>query len=149
MTSDIRLNIADDIKTAMRSRDKRRLGALRLIASELKKVEVDERVELDDGRVIAILNKMTKQRKDSLSQYLSAGRNDLADQEQFELDLISEFTPQPLTDAEIAELVDICIANTEALSMADMGKVMKELKGKGQGRIDMSIAGDLVKTKLS
>lgn len=149
MTSDIRLNIADDIKTAMRSRDKRRLGALRLIASELKKVEVDERVELDDGRVIAILNKMTKQRKDSLSQYLSAGRNDLADQEQFELDLISEFTPQPLTDAEIAELVDICIANTEASSMADMGKVMKELKGKGQGRIDMSIAGDLVKTKLS
>ena len=149
MTSDIRLNIADDIKTAMRSRDKRRLGALRLIASELKKVEVDERVELDDGRVVAILNKMTKQRKDSLSQYLSAGRNDLADQEQFELDLISEFTPQPLTDAEIAELVDICIANTEASSMADMGKVMKELKGKGQGRIDMSIAGDLVKTKLS
>ena len=149
MTSDIRLNIADDIKTAMRSRDKRRLGALRLIASELKKVEVDERVELDDGRVVAILNKMTKQRKDSLSQYLSAGRNDLADQEQFELDLISEFTPQPLTDAEIAELVDICIANTEALSMADMGKVMKELKGKGQGRIDMSIVGDLVKTKLS
>ena len=149
MTSDIRLDIADDIKTAMRSRDKRRLGALRLIASELKKVEVDERVELDDGRVVAILNKMTKQRKDSLSQYLSAGRNDLADQEQFELDLISEFTPQPLTDAEIAELVDICIANTEALSMADMGKVMKELKGKGQGRIDMSIAGDLVKTKLS
>ena len=149
MTSDIRLNIADDIKTAMRSRDKRRLGALRLIASELKKVEVDERVELDDGRVVAILNKMTKQRKDSLLQYLSAGRNDLADQEQFELDLISEFTPQPLTDAEIAELVDICIANTEASSMADMGKVMKELKGKGQGRIDMSIAGDLVKTKLS
>ena len=149
MTSDIRLNIADDIKTAMRSRDKRRLGALRLIASELKKVEVDERVELDDGRVVAILNKMTKQRKDSLSQYLSAGRNDLADQEQFELDLISEFTPQPLSDAEIVELVDICIANTEASSMADMGKVMKELKGKGQGRIDMSIAGDLVKTKLS
>ena len=149
MTSDIRHNIADDIKSAMRSRDKRRLGALRLIASELKKVEVDERVELDDGRVIAILNKMTKQRKDSLSQYLSAGRNDLADQEQFELDLISEFTPQPLTDAEIAELVDICIANTEASSMADMGKVMKELKGRGQGRIDMSIAGDLVRVKLS
>ena len=149
MSSDIRLNIADDIKSAMRSRDKRRLGALRLIASELKKVEVDERLELDDGRVVAILNKMTKQRKDSLSQYLSAGRNDLADQEQFELDLISEFTPQPLTDAEIAELVDICIANTEASSMADMGKVMKELKGKGQGRIDMSIAGGLVKTKLS
>ena len=149
MTSDIRLNIADDIKSAMRSRDKRRLGALRLIASELKKVEVDERVELDDGRVVAILNKMTKQRKDSLSQYLSAGRNDLADQEQFELDLISEFTPQPLNDAEIAELVDICIANTEATSMADMGKVMTELKGKGQERIDMSIAGGLVKTKLS
>lgn len=149
MTSDIRLNIADDIKSAMRSRDKRRLGALRLIASELKKVEVDERVELDDGRVVAILNKMTKQRKDSLSHYLSAGRNDLADQEQFELDLISEFTPQPLNDAEIAELVDICIANSEASSMADMGKVMKELKVKGQGRIDMSIAGGLVKAKLS
>ena len=133
----------------MRSRNKRRLGVLRLISSELKKVEVDERVELDDNRVFRILNKMTKQRKDSLSQYLSAGRNDLADQEQFELDLISEFTPQPLSDVEIAELVDICILSTDASSMADMGKVMKELKGKDQGRIDMSIAGDLVRAKLS
>ena len=133
----------------MRSRNKRRLGVLRLISSELKKVEVDERVELDDNRVFRILNKMTKQRKDSLTQYLNAGRNDLADQEQFELDLISEFTPEPLSDVEIAELVDICILSTDASSIADMGKVMKELKGKDEGRIDMSTAGDLVRAKLS
>ena len=143
------MKIADDIKTAMRSRDKRRLAVLRLVSSEFKRVEIDERVELDDVRVIDLLNKMTKQRRDSLSQYTKAGREDLADQEQFELELIAEFTPQQLDQVQLLKLVDESILDIGAASMADMGKVMKELKNRGQGRIDMSVAGELVRSKLS
>ena len=149
LTSNIKINITEETKTAMRSRDKRRLAALRLIASEIKKVEVDERIDLDDNRVIGILNKMTKQRKDSLSQYVSAGRDDLAEQEEFEITLITEFTPKPLDDGEIEKLIDTCIAYTAAESMGDMGKVMKELKDRSRGRADMSVAGNIVKAKLS
>ena len=149
MTSAIKMKIADDIKTAMRSRDKRRLAVLRLVSSEFKRVEIDERVELDDVRVIDLLNKMTKQRRDSLSQYTKAGREDLADQEQFELELIAEFTPQQLDQAQLLKLVDESILDIGAASMADMGKVMKELKNRGQGRVDMSVAGELVRSKLS
>lgn len=149
MTSAIKMKIADDIKTAMRSRDKRRLAVLRLVSSEFKRVEIDERVELDDVRVIDLLNKMTKQRRDSLSQYTKAGREDLADQEQFELELIAEFTPQQLDQVQLLKLVDESILDIGAASMADMGKVMKELKNRGQGRIDMSVAGELVRSKLS
>ncbi|MAI42550.1 MAG: glutamyl-tRNA amidotransferase [Gammaproteobacteria bacterium] len=143
------MKIADDIKTAMRSRDKRRLAVLRLVSSEFKRVEIDERVELDDVRVIDLLNKMTKQRRDSLSQYIKAGREDLADQEQFEIELIAEFTPQQLDQAQLLKLVEESILDIGAASMADMGKVMKELKNRGQGRVDMSVAGELVRSKLS
>ena len=143
------MKIADDIKTAMRSRDKRRLAVLRLVSSEFKRVEIDERVELDDVRVIDLLNKMTKQRRDSLSQYTKAGREDLADQEQFELELIAEFTPQQLDQVQLLKLVDESILDIGAASMADMGKVMRELKNRGQGRVDMSVAGELVRSKLS
>ncbi|MFL2528274.1 MAG: GatB/YqeY domain-containing protein [Candidatus Azotimanducaceae bacterium] len=149
MTSAIKMKIADDIKTAMRSRDKRRLAVLRLVSSEFKRVEIDERVELDDVRVIDLLNKMTKQRRDSLSQYIKAGREDLADQEQFEIELIAEFTPQQLDQAQLLKLVEESILDIGAASMADMGKVMKELKNRGQGRVDMSVAGELVRSKLS
>ena len=149
MTSAIKMKIADDIKTAMRSRDKRRLAVLRLVSSEFKRVEIDERVELDDVRVIDLLNKMTKQRRDSLSQYTKAGREDLAEQEQFEIELIAEFTPQQLDQAQLLKLVDEAILDIGAASMADMGKVMKELKNRGQGRVDMSVAGELVRSKLS
>ena len=149
MTSAIKMKIADDIKTAMRSRDKRRLAVLRLVSSEFKRVEIDERVELDDVRVIDLLNKMTKQRRDSLSQYTKAGREDLADQEQFELELIAEFTPQQLDQVQLLKLVDESILDIGAASMADMGKVMRELKNRGQGRVDMSVAGELVRSKLS
>lgn len=132
----------------MRARDKQRLGTLRLISAEFKKVEVDERIELDDPRVLAILDKMTKQRRDSLSQYESAGRTDLAEQEQFELDVISQFMPEQMTEAEIAALVDEAVASVGAESIRDMGKVMGALKSQVQGRADMSVVGELVKAKL-
>lgn len=132
----------------MRARDKQRLGTLRLISAEFKKVEVDERIELDDPRVLAILDKMTKQRRDSLSQYESAGRTDLAEQEQFELDVISQFMPEQMTEAEIAALVDEAVASVGAESIRDMGKVMGALKSQVQGHADMSVVGELVKAKL-
>ena len=148
MSSEIQEKIVDEVKSAMRAREKQRLGALRLISAEFKRVEVDERVELDDQRVLSILDKMTKQRKDSLSQYESAGRDDLVQQEQFELDVISEFMPDQLDEAELTSLVDEAIASTGAESMKDMGKVMGVLKSKAQGRADMSAVGALVKSKL-
>jgi uncharacterized protein YqeY len=148
VSSEIQAKIADEVKSAMRARAKQRLGTLRLISAEFKTVEVDERIELDDQRVLVILDKMTKQRRDSLSQYASAGRDDLVDQEQFELDVISEFMPEKIDDAELATLVDEAIATTGAESMRDMGKVMGVLKGQVQGRADMSAVGALVKSKL-
>ena len=148
MSSEIQARVADEVKSAMRARAKQRLGALRLISAEFKKVEVDERVELDDQRVLEILDKMTKQRKDSLSQYESAGRDDLVQQEQFELDLIKEFLPEQLDEAGLASLVDEVIAAIGAESMKDMGKVMSMLKSQAQGRADMAAVGALVKSKL-
>ena len=148
MNSEIQARVADEVKAAMRARAKQRLGALRLISAEFKKVEVDKRVELDDQRVLEILDKMTKQRKDSLSQYESAGRDDLVHQEQFELDVIYEFLPEQLDEAGLASLVDGVIAAIGAESMKDMGKVMSMLKSQAQGRADMAAVGALVKSKL-
>ncbi len=133
----------------MRARDKQRLGALRMISAEFKKVEVDERIELDDTRVLAILDKMTKQRRDSLSQYDSAGRADLVAQEQFEIDLVAEYLPDQIGETELAALVATTIEALGAESMADMGKVMGQLRGKVQGRADMGAVGALVKAGLS
>jgi len=132
----------------MRAREKQRLGVLRLVMSELKKVEVDERIELDDERIISILVKMSKQRKDSLTQYLDAGRQDLADQEQYELDLLQEFLPVALDEAAIAALIDAAIAQTGASSMKDMGKVMGVLKPQVQGRADVGALSATIKAKL-
>ncbi len=148
MSSEIQARVADEVKSAMRARAKQRLGALRLISAEFKKGEVDERVELDDQRVLEILDKMTKQRKDSLSQYESAGRDDLVQQEKFEIDLINEFLPEQLDEAGLASLVDEVIAAIGAESMKDMGKVMSMLKSQAQGRADMAAVGALVKSKL-
>jgi uncharacterized protein YqeY len=148
VSSEIQARVADEVKSAMRARAKQRLGALRLISAEFKKVEVDERVELDDQRVLEILDKMTKQRKDSLSQYESAGRDDLVQQEKFEIDLINEFLPEQLDEAGLASLVDEVIAAIGAESMKDMGKVMSMLKSQAQGRADMAAVGALVKSKL-
>lgn len=147
-TSELKPRIESSVKDAMRAREKQRLGVLRLVMSELKKVEVDERIELDDERVIAILVKMSKQRKDSLTQYLNADRQDLADQEQYELDLLQEFLPVALDEAAIAALIDAAIAQTGATSMKDMGKVMGVLKPQVQGRADVGALSATIKAKL-
>ena len=132
----------------MRARDKQRLGALRPMTAELKRVEVDERIELDDTRVLAVLDKMVKQRNDSLSQYVQAGRDDLADQERFELALLREFMPEALDEAAIAALVDEAIAGCGATSMKDMGQVMAALRPNVQGRADMGAVSAMVKARL-
>ena len=147
-TSELKPRIESSVKDAMRAREKQRLGVLRLVMSELKKVEVDERIELNDERVIAILVKMSKQRKDSLTQYLNADRQDLADQEQYELDLLQEFLPVALDEAAIAALIDAAIAQTGATSMKDMGKVMGVLKPQVQGRADVGALSATIKAKL-
>lgn len=149
MSSAIKLQVDSEVKTAMRARDKRRLGVLRLIMSEFKRIEVDERIELDDQRVLAIFDKMSKQRKDSLSQYRDAGRVDLADQESFELDILKEFMPAQLSEGEIRIIVDATISEVGATSIKDMGQVMGNIKSKVQGQADMGVVGGLVKSRLS
>ena len=144
----LKTQLQSDVKEAMKARDKRALGTLRLIMSELKRREVDERIELKDEDVLAILEKMTKQRRDSLAQYQSAGRQDLADQEQYELDLIIKYMPEPMLESELLALVRTTIELTGASSMADMGSVMGALKAEAQGRADMAKVGQLVKAEL-
>ena len=141
--------IQDDVKTAMRAKDKERLAALRLITAAIKQKEVDERVEVDDAGVLAILEKMIKQRKDSIDQFAKANRDDLIVKEQFELGIIQEYMPEQLSEAEISTLVDEAVASSGAESMKDMGKVMGQLKPKLQGRADMGLVSKLLKAKLS
>ncbi|SEG56978.1 GatB/YqeY domain-containing protein [Marinobacterium lutimaris] len=146
--SDLKAQITAAMKDAMRAKDKARLGTVRLILSDIKRIEVDERIELDDERVLQVLDKMVKQRRDSIAQYLAAERPELADKEQQELEVIKTFLPQPLSDSEINEILDQAIAETGAASMADMGKVMGVIKPKLQGRADMGQVSKLVKAKL-
>lgn len=141
-------NIKEAVKAAMRAKEKERLNALRLITSEFKRVEVDERIDIDDARALAILDKMLKQRRDSLAQYEAAGRDDLAAVEQFEMNVISEYMPEPLSDDELAKLVADAIAQSGAASMQDMGKVMGILKPQVQGRADMAQISQQVKSQL-
>lgn len=148
MSTEIRSRVDDELKTAMKARDKARVTALRQITSEFKRVEVDERIEIDDARALQIFDKMSKQRKDSLSQYEAAGRDDLAQQEAFELSVISEFMPAALSEEELAKLVDEAIAESGASSMQQMGAVMGILKPKVQGRADMGQVSGLVKSRL-
>lgn len=140
--------ITEAMKTAMKARDKERLGVLRLILSECKRVEVDERIELSDERVLAILDKMVKQRRDSAKQYEEAGRDELANQEHFEISVISDFLPAALSDEELSSLIDKAIADSGAEGPRDMGKVMGLLKPQIQGRADMGAASQMVKQKL-
>ena len=136
------------MKSAMKAKDSQRLGIIRLILSECKRVEVDERIELSDERIIAILDKMTKQRRDSARQYADAGRQDLEDQENFEISVIAEYLPAALGEAELAGIIDQCVAEAGATSAKDMGKVMALLKPRIQGRADMGAASQAVKAKL-
>ena len=148
MSDSIKLQISEDVKTAMKARDKVRLAALRLMMAEFKKVEVDERQEIDDPRALEILDRMSKQRRDSLSQYKDAGRDDLVEQEQFELDVIADYLPAPLSEDELVELIAAVIAEIGAEGMSDMGKVMGHLKPRDQGRADMGKVSGQVKAAL-
>jgi uncharacterized protein YqeY len=132
----------------MRARDKQRLATIRLITAAIKQREVDERIELDDTQVLVVLDKMCKQRRESISQFEQAGRDDLAAQEKAELELIQQYLPEQLTEAEIHELIDAAIQETGAASMKDMGKVMGQLKPKLQGRADMGAVSALIKARL-
>jgi uncharacterized protein YqeY len=144
----LKARIQDDVKTAMKAGDKRRVGALRLITAAIKQREVDERIELDDTQVLAVLDKMVKQRRESIAQYEKAGRDDLVDQEAFEVSLIQEYLPKPLSQSEIAAAIGEAIATTGATSVRDMGKIMALLKPQLQGRADIGAVSALVKQKL-
>jgi len=146
--SDLKKHISDSLKTAMRAKEKQRVTVIRTILSEFKKIEVDERIELDDARVLAVLDKMNKQRKDSSQQFLDGGREDLAQVEQEEMAIISEFLPTALTDDEVAEIVKAAIAETGANSMQQMGAVMAIVKPQVQGRADMAQISKQVKAQL-
>ena len=147
--SELKQQITTEMKAAMRAKDKERLGTIRMILAELKRIEVDERVELDDARVLATLDKMSKQRRDSISQYEAANRQDLADVERREMEVIKTFLPQPLNEEEINELIEQAISTSGAQSMQDMGKVMGVLKPQIQGRADVGETSKLVKQRLS
>ena len=144
----IKEQLNHDIKEAMRAREKELLNTLRLISAAVKQIEVDERVEVDEERMLVILDKMTKQRKESIAQFEKANRDDLVAQEQFELNLIAKYLPEPLSAAEIETLIQDAINATGASQIADMGKVMGLVKGKVQGRADMAQVSQLIKSKL-
>jgi hypothetical protein len=144
----LKAQILEDVKSAMRARDQKRLTALRLITAAIKQIEVDKRIELDDQAVLGVLDKMVKQRRESLTQFEAAGREDLAAQEKFELELISVYLPEALSDEEIAALIKKAIADTGASSIRDMGAVMNALRGEVQGRADMKAVSSTVKELL-
>jgi len=141
--------IQTDVKAAMRAREKTRLGTLRLIGAAIKQREVDERVELDDSQIMAVLEKMLKQRRESIAQFEKAGRDDLVAVESAEIEVIRGYLPEPLDPAAVAALVDSVIEETGASSVRDMGKVMGNLKPRIQGRADMGQVSALVKSRLA
>ncbi len=137
------------MKAAMKAREKERLGTIRLIQSEINRIEVDERIELDDARVLVVLDKMIKQRRDSAQQYQAAGREELAAVEEREIAVIQEFLPAQLSDAELEAMIDAAVANADGSGMQAMGAVMAELKPKLQGRADIGAVSKLVKARLT
>lgn len=145
----IKTDINNAMKEAMRAKDKERLGAIRLIQAEIKRIEVDERIEVDDARLLAILDKMLKQRRDSVSQYEAANRQDLADVEIAEIAVIQAFLPAQLTPEEIDNLITQAISDSGAASMQDMGKIMAVLKPQIQGRADVAEVSKAVKARLA
>ncbi len=145
----LKVQITEDMKAAMRAKDAPRLSAIRLLLAAMKQREVDERIELTDADILAIIEKMLKQRRDSVTQYEAGGRQDLADVEKFEIGVLTGYMPQQLTEAEIAAEVAAAIAASAAKAMQDMGKVMALLKPKLAGRADMAKVSALVKAKLS
>jgi uncharacterized protein len=137
------------MKAAMRSGEKERLGMIRMITAAIKQREVDERIALDDAQVLSVLEKMIKQRKESLEQFKAGNRQDLVDKEAAEITLLKSYMPSPLSDAELDALINEAVAASGAMSIKDMGKVMAFIKAKAQGRADMAAVGAKIKTKLS
>lgn len=149
MAETLKEQIMADMKDAMRAKDKDRLGTIRLIQAAIKQREVDERIELGDEQVLAVLDKMVKQRRDSITQYNDAGREELAAKEEAELEVIQHYLPEALSDEEIDSLIEEAISASGAESMKDMGKVMGQLKPKVQGRADMGAVSARIKARLS
>ena len=145
----LKVRINDDMKAAMRARETERLGTIRLLLAAIKQREVDDRVELDDAAVTAVIDKMIKQRKDSIAQFETAGRTDLVDKEKAELDVLSAYMPAQLSDAEVAAEVQAAVAQVGATGPQDMGKVMGVLKPKLAGKADMTAVSAQVKAALS
>ncbi|VAW86853.1 Transamidase GatB domain protein [hydrothermal vent metagenome] len=148
MDSTLTQRLTDDMKTAMRSKDAHRLGVIRLIRAAIKQREIDERIELDDSQVLAILDKMNKQRRDSIEQYVRGDRPDLAEIERAEIEVIKGYLPPALSEAEIDTMISNAIATSGASSAKDMGKVIGLLKNKLQGRADMGAVSGQIKAKL-
>ena len=148
MASQLKDAITDEMKSAMRAGEKKKLGTIRLILSAIKQVEVDTRKDLSDDDVLVILDKMVKQRRESISQYEQAGRDELADVEKEEIEIIQAYLPEPLSEDEISDLIEQAISASGAESMKDMGKVMGILKPQLQGRADMGAVSGIIKTKL-
>ncbi|HEX4152603.1 MAG TPA: GatB/YqeY domain-containing protein [Steroidobacteraceae bacterium] len=141
--------IVDDMKAAMRAGEKERLAVIRMITAAVKQREVDERIVLDDAQVLSVLEKMIKQRKESVAQFQAGNRQDLVDKESAEITLLQGYLPSPLSDAEIDALISDAVAATGAASIKDMGKVMGIIKAKAQGRADMAAVGAKIKAKLA
>jgi uncharacterized protein YqeY len=141
-------DIQQELHQCMRSGDKAKVQALRLVLAAIKQVEVDERIDIDSNRLLAILSKMAKQRQESIEQYLKANRQDLVTQEQYELDLIQSYLPQPFSESEILNMIETSIQELNATSIRDMGKVMNVLRPQLTGRADLSKVSELIKQKL-
>lgn len=144
----LKARITEDMKNAMRAKDTARLGAIRLLLAAIKQKEVDERIELDDTQVTEVIEKMLKQRRDSISQYKSANRQDLVDVEEYEASLLQGYLPQPLSEVEVSAILDKVVADTGASGMKDMGKVMAAIKPLVVGRADMGKISGLIKARL-
>ncbi len=144
----LKAQISEDMKAAMRAKDGARLSAIRLLLSAMKQREVDERIELDDTHVIEIIEKMLKQRRDSISQYEAAKRHDLADVEKFEVEVLTSYLPQPLTEAEVSAIIEKVISETGAAGIKDMGKVMGLVKPQIVGRADVAKVSGQIKARL-
>ena len=147
--SELKKRISGDMKSAMKAKDRQALKAVRMILEAIKKKEIDERIEIDDAQVMTVIQKMVKQRKDSISQFSDAGRTDLVEIEEAELEIINNYMPEQLSDEEVVSFVDKAINDSGANSMKDMGKLMGILKSQLQGKADMSLVSQLIKSKLS
>ena len=144
----LKAQISEDMKTAMKAGDKERLKVVRLIIAAIKQIEVDQRTELDDAAVLGVLDKMVKQRRDSVSQFKKGGRQDLVDIELAEITVLENYLPEQLGEAELIDIIEQAISDSGAESIRDMGKVMGQVKAKAAGRADMGAVGDKVKERL-